>query len=235
MKVNCDIIRDLLPLYAEHLASDATNTLVEEHLAGCEACRAELEQMQKPVPVKPEETPAAPLKKIKGSILKKCLYAVLIAVAVVVCITAISARCYNALTLATVEEANIQLTTIMDGPMPTRNIVLNGDGVYLFQIDFNINKGTCTMQAVKYTYPKFHALLEPLVEAVLKPDPYDSKLWIGYGSTGSGLMSVECADDTLYYLDGKQVYRYAIPRSDGTVKYVYGTPDSIVGRRYAGD
>ena len=45
MKMNCDIIRDLLPLYAEHITSEATNALVEEHLAECEACRAELEQM----------------------------------------------------------------------------------------------------------------------------------------------------------------------------------------------
>ena len=40
MKTNCDIIRDLLPLYAEHITSEATNALVEEHLAECEACRA---------------------------------------------------------------------------------------------------------------------------------------------------------------------------------------------------
>ena len=50
MKTNCDIIRDLLPLYAEHITSEATNALVEEHLAECEACRAELEQMEQPVP-----------------------------------------------------------------------------------------------------------------------------------------------------------------------------------------
>ena len=49
MKMNCDIIRDLLPLYAEHITSEATNALVEEHLAECEACRAELEQMEQPV------------------------------------------------------------------------------------------------------------------------------------------------------------------------------------------
>ena len=52
MKTNCDIIRDLLPLYAEHITSEASNALVEEHLAECEACRAELEQMEQPVPVR---------------------------------------------------------------------------------------------------------------------------------------------------------------------------------------
>lgn len=60
MKTNCDIIRDLLPLYAEHITSEASNALVEEHLAECEACRAELEQMEQPVPVRPEAQPDAP-------------------------------------------------------------------------------------------------------------------------------------------------------------------------------
>ena len=59
MKINCDIIRDLLPLYAEHITSEATNALVEEHLTECEACRAELEQMEQPEPT-PEPTPVQP-------------------------------------------------------------------------------------------------------------------------------------------------------------------------------
>lgn len=66
MKTNCDIIRDLLPLYAEHITSEASNALVEEHLAECEACRAELEQMEQPVPVRPEAQPDAPLRRIRA-------------------------------------------------------------------------------------------------------------------------------------------------------------------------
>ena len=32
MKLDCEVIRDLLPLYAEHMASPASTALVEEHL-----------------------------------------------------------------------------------------------------------------------------------------------------------------------------------------------------------
>lgn len=71
MKTNCDIIRDLLPLYAEHITSEASNALVEEHLAECEVCRAELEQMEQPVPVRPEAQPDAPLQRIGPSPAKK--------------------------------------------------------------------------------------------------------------------------------------------------------------------
>ena len=47
MKMECEVIRDLLPLYAEKIASPATNALVEQHLAECPDCRAQLEQMEK--------------------------------------------------------------------------------------------------------------------------------------------------------------------------------------------
>ena len=46
---HCDIIRDLLPVYADGLASPETVRLVETHLADCESCRALLDQMREPV------------------------------------------------------------------------------------------------------------------------------------------------------------------------------------------
>lgn len=73
MKLDCDVIRDLLPLYAEKLASPASSALVEQHLAECPACRAELEQMEKPVPVQPEPQPDAPLKNIQSSLNRRRL------------------------------------------------------------------------------------------------------------------------------------------------------------------
>lgn len=56
MKINCEIIRDLLPLYAEGLASESSRTLVEEHLPTCESCRRELEVEKKPARI-PQEAP----------------------------------------------------------------------------------------------------------------------------------------------------------------------------------
>ena len=38
-KMDCDIIRDLLPLYIDDVVSDATKELVETHLKDCDACR----------------------------------------------------------------------------------------------------------------------------------------------------------------------------------------------------
>ncbi len=39
MKKECDIIKDLLPSYADEICSDATRELVEQHLAECPRCR----------------------------------------------------------------------------------------------------------------------------------------------------------------------------------------------------
>ncbi|MBR2087032.1 MAG: zf-HC2 domain-containing protein [Oscillospiraceae bacterium] len=59
MKYECDMIRDLLPLCAEHMASEKSELIVREHLAECKACTAEWEALQNeplPASVVPEET-----------------------------------------------------------------------------------------------------------------------------------------------------------------------------------
>lgn len=46
MKIQCEIIRDILPLYAEDMVSQPTREMVEEHLGECEGCEKELERLQ---------------------------------------------------------------------------------------------------------------------------------------------------------------------------------------------
>ena len=43
--MNCKIIQDLLPLYADGIASEETNEAVREHIAGCEECGEIYEKM----------------------------------------------------------------------------------------------------------------------------------------------------------------------------------------------
>lgn len=47
MKITCNVIRDLLPLYAENIANEDTRDLIEEHLKQCESCMKKLQQMEK--------------------------------------------------------------------------------------------------------------------------------------------------------------------------------------------
>lgn len=46
---DCALVRDLLPLYADGLTGPETAAWLEDHLNGCEACRALLEKMRTPV------------------------------------------------------------------------------------------------------------------------------------------------------------------------------------------
>ena len=45
MKISCDIITDLLPLYHDGVCNQATKTLVEEHLDECDSCRVLLDKI----------------------------------------------------------------------------------------------------------------------------------------------------------------------------------------------
>lgn len=67
MNINCDIIGDLLPLYAEDMVSPASKELVDEHLVVCESCLDKLTHMRELVPIPAEEKvqEAAPLKKFR--------------------------------------------------------------------------------------------------------------------------------------------------------------------------
>lgn len=44
MKLDCHVVRDLLPLYAEDMVSAETAALVREHLCECADCRKELDE-----------------------------------------------------------------------------------------------------------------------------------------------------------------------------------------------
>ncbi len=44
--INCNIIRDLLPSYVDHICSEDSRHLIEEHMSDCEQCRAQLELLK---------------------------------------------------------------------------------------------------------------------------------------------------------------------------------------------
>ena len=83
MKVSCDIIRDLLPLYAENMVSQASRDMVDEHLRGCDECAKQLGILKKAQAI-PVETDAPGLKKIRKAIVRRRVLAVTMAVMLVI-------------------------------------------------------------------------------------------------------------------------------------------------------
>ena len=70
MKITCDIIRDLLPLYAEDMVSEDSKQLVDEHLCGCDDCTRELARIKKTDPI-PVETYSEPLNNVRKMIIRR--------------------------------------------------------------------------------------------------------------------------------------------------------------------
>ncbi len=69
-KVNCEVIKDLLPLYVEDLASDSTRSLVEEHIATCSQCQQEKISLCTEMPM-PQNTDTKAMESIKTKLFRK--------------------------------------------------------------------------------------------------------------------------------------------------------------------
>ena len=71
MKLDCCVVRDLLPLYVENMVSDQTGELIRQHLAECGECRTEHESYGDPgkldvlaAHVNPAQAEEKPFKKL---------------------------------------------------------------------------------------------------------------------------------------------------------------------------
>ena len=53
MKITCDIVRDLMPLYVDDVCSDDSRKLIEDHINHCSKCQNELAAMKDPIECPP--------------------------------------------------------------------------------------------------------------------------------------------------------------------------------------
>ena len=49
--ISCNIIEDLLPLYADDICSDETRGMIENHITNCSGCQQKLDQMRTNLPL----------------------------------------------------------------------------------------------------------------------------------------------------------------------------------------
>lgn len=90
MKISCEIIKDLLPLYHDGICSNDSKTMVEEHLAYCDSCKAELQAIDEELPIKNAKqnlNEAEAVKKLsrkwKKGMNKSLLKGILITIAII--------------------------------------------------------------------------------------------------------------------------------------------------------
>lgn len=77
MKITCNIIRDILPLYYENMVSSDTSHLVEEHLKQCTVCKKHYEEMYTSTEL-PIDNDISPFLKIKSTLEKNKIKTVLL-------------------------------------------------------------------------------------------------------------------------------------------------------------
>ena len=102
MDVTCNVIEDLLPLYADGICSEDSKTIIEHHTAVCSGCREKLDAMTEKLEKNDESPkPENPFKKTRTHYVRLiavtlCI-CVLIAVPTVVCgiFTANEASCHG--------------------------------------------------------------------------------------------------------------------------------------------
>ena len=94
---------------------------------------------------------------------------------------------------------------------------VQGEGVWLdMEGTFSWGKPQITVRAMRYRFPGVHRVLTALVGSDR------STVWVMVSPTQ--LLTVDCADQTLYYRDGQLVDRYIVQENpDGTFNYAYGT------------
>ena len=100
MKISCEIIKDLLPLYHDGVCSNDSKTMVEDHLAYCDSCKAELQSMDDELSMNHAEqnlNEAEAVKKLsrrwKKGMTRSLLKGILIAI-VIIAIVALVLYCF---------------------------------------------------------------------------------------------------------------------------------------------
>ena len=116
MDISCDIIRDLLPLYAEDLVSEDSRKLVDDHLCTCDPCTKQLGILKKAAVI-PIEVETKSLKRVEHTIRGRRILAVLTAVMFVATILLSIVLLLDARVYLTAEQAVESVEALEDGSL----------------------------------------------------------------------------------------------------------------------
>ncbi len=121
MSNQCNIIKDILPLYVEDMVSTDTREFVSEHLEHCVDCHAEFERMRKPADFIPDPD-IVPLKRIKKDLFIKRLQTIFFT-AILAC--AIVTVIFGILTAPNFFPYSDSLVNVIDSP--NGNVIITFD------------------------------------------------------------------------------------------------------------
>jgi hypothetical protein len=114
MKITCNIIRDISPLYFENMASDDSCAMLEEHIDQCDECRNYLDEM-KASSNPPVDTDISPLLKIKSTLRKQKIQTALFSMMLSVVIGVIAIAFLTAPEYIPFSEESVSINEIGNG------------------------------------------------------------------------------------------------------------------------
>ena len=184
MKLSCNIIRDLLPLYAEGMISSDSREVVEEHLCDCAPCRNVLAQLRQETVV-PTQTDTAPLEHLGRNIRRRRVSAAVLAILITATVLFAVFNYFYSPVYLSAEEAVVSVTK--NGDIVT--VELSAQAEYCRwedSVDPDTGRKSVTFIAARH---RWNVLLEdmfgPGVDHSRKMHLAANKdIW--YASTGSG-------------------------------------------------
>lgn len=133
MKISCEIVKDLLPLYHDDVCSKESCSAVEEHLQECTACKKYLDSMNgdfnpKHIEKTAEQAKCDTLKGIKKKLFRKKVLISLVSVlcAIAVCLGGFSLIFHYQMPIS-YKDKLLSVDMAYDGVI---DIIFNGDDYY---------------------------------------------------------------------------------------------------------
>lgn len=128
MNITCNVIRDLLPLYAEDMVSNDSKKLVDDHLRNCDKCTKELAELVRESKVPLDVEPAS-LKRVESTIRRRKILAVMAAVFLLATVVLSVSLFLDATVYLTAEQAVVSTEVMEDGDIRIRcSGLLTGTG-----------------------------------------------------------------------------------------------------------
>lgn len=156
-RIDCEIVQDLFPSYIEGLTSDKTNTVIEEHLEGCEKCSKVLASMRgfsvENVNISPEEKQEIDFLKKNRKRNRRILFGS-IAGALLLVLVVISLQVFA---IGTKNDTNLAIMNlnVVDNELDF-TAVPTGSGNAVASLDFTEKDGVVTVQARTVLASPFH-------------------------------------------------------------------------------
>ena len=190
MEISCNVIKDILPLYAEDMACEETKGLVEAHLCSCEGCRNVLQELK----TKPEETTdkqMAGLKLVSDGIRKTKIWTVATAVFLVITIIASLLVFLTFPVWATAEEAIKEVECLEDGRI---KVYFTGQYGGVISLCRHGNRGILCLKK------RWDGLFSRKLPEGMNDASYGNYMILGNTIT-DGVLSKYAKDENIWYLD----------------------------------